>query len=103
MMFKHFRFLALFIAIGTAGAPGLHAQSAAANVCACQIPSGPPNPHPYLVGYLGVYKNADWNAIARTLDFDKMTHLNLAFINPPICAGPCTAKSDMTLAGNKSL
>ena len=77
--------------------------AAAQTVCQCQIPDGPPNPHPYLVGYLGVYKNADWAAVAKTLDFTKMTHLNLAFVNPPICAGPCTAQSDMTLAGNRSL
>ena len=31
-----------------------------------------------------------------------MTHLNLAFINPPLCNGPCTAQSDMTLHANPS-
>jgi len=71
--------------------------------CPCQIPDGPPNPHPYLVGYLGVYKNLDWLAVAKTLDFTRMTHLNLAFVNPPLCTGPCTAQSDMTLAANRSL
>jgi hypothetical protein len=79
----------------------LRAQNAAP--CACQIPDGPPNPHPYLVGYLGVYKNLDWGAVAKTLDFEKMTHLNLAFVNPPLCDGPCTAKSDLTMAANASL
>ncbi|HZY63524.1 MAG TPA: glycosyl hydrolase family 18 protein [Edaphobacter sp.] len=69
-------------------------------VCACQIPNGPPNPYPYLVGYLGVYRPADWMTLAKTLDFTKMTHLNLAFINPPLCNGPCTPKSDMTLHAN---
>lgn len=68
--------------------------------CACEIPNGPPNPHPYLVGYLGVYRPADWVALAKTLDYTKMTHLNLAFINPPLCNGPCTAQSDMTLHAN---
>ncbi len=28
----------------------------------------------------------------------KMTHLDLAFLNPPLCDGPCTAKSDMTIS-----
>jgi chitinase len=91
--------LALLFALGLSSA--VAAQNAA--ICPCQIPNGPPNPHPYLVGYLGVYKNADWTAVAKTLDFNKMTHLNLAFINPPICNGACTAQSDMTLAGNRSL
>ena len=96
------RALAVIVSVAVAGAvAAMHAQNAAP--CLCQIPDGPPNPHPYLVGYLGVYKNADWAAVAKTLDFTKMTHLNLAFINPPICAGACTAQSDMTLAGNRSL
>jgi chitinase len=95
--------LTVLIAAGAFGAPAVRAQNQAAGVCACQIPDGPPNPHPYLVGYLGVYKNADWNAVAKSLDFARMTHLNLAFINPPMCAGPCTAASDLTLGGNKSL
>jgi hypothetical protein len=71
-------------------------------LCVCDIPNGPPNPHPYLVAYLGVYKPMDWVAYAKTMDFTKMTHLNLAFINPPICNGPCTAQSDMTLHANAS-
>lgn len=78
-------------------------QAQGSSGCACQIPDGPPNPHPYLVGYLGVYKNLDWGAVAKTLDFTRMTHLNLAFINPPLCSPSCSAQSDMTLAGNASL
>jgi chitinase len=102
MHLRHLWRFALLAMLSAAGAPGVHAQNQNAGVCPCQIPNGPPNPHPYLVGYLGVYKSADWNAVARALDFDKMTHLNLAFINPPICAGSCTAKSDMMLAANRS-
>ena len=71
-------------------------------ICACEIPNGPPNPHPYLVGYLGVYRQADWVTVAKTLDFTKMTHLNLAFIYPSLCNGPCTAQSDMTLHADQS-
>jgi len=65
------------------------------------IPNGPPNPHPYLVGYLPFYKGLDWVAYAPKIDFNKMTHLNLAFLNPPDCGGPCTAQSDMGLTANK--
>jgi hypothetical protein len=96
------RVLALLFALGLFGATAAGAQSRDTALCASQIPDGPPNAHPYLVGYLGVYKDADWIAVARTLDFNKMTHLNLAFINPPLCTGPCTARSDMTLAANRS-
>src|SRR5471032_2317060 len=75
-----------------------HAQNNANPICACQIPTGPPNPHPYLVGYLPFYRGLDWVAYAPTIDFTKMTHLDLAFLNPPMCKdNACTAQSDMTL------
>ena len=35
------------------------AQQNRSPICVCEIPNGPPNPHPYLVGYLGVYKPMD--------------------------------------------
>ena len=51
-----------------------------------------------------------WNSRSRhalmlkkSLDFNRMTHLNLAFVNPPLCAGSCTVASDLTLAANRSL
>lgn len=75
-----------------------HAQAAPAPACECDVPKGPPNPHPYLVGYLPFYRGWDWVEYAPKIDFTKMTHLNLAFINPPMCDGVCTAKSDMTFS-----
>jgi chitinase len=98
---KRLRYLGVLalLVFTTAMAPAQHNRNPA---CACEIPNGPPNPHPYLVGYLGVYRPADWVALANTLDFTRMTHLNLAFINPPLCNGPCTAQSDMTLHANPS-
>ncbi|HWB29572.1 MAG TPA: glycosyl hydrolase family 18 protein [Vicinamibacterales bacterium] len=104
MTITRIRTIGLSLAMASAvlgGVVALRAQNAVP--CACQIPDGPPNPHPYLVGYLGVYKSLDWGAVAKTLDFTRMTHLNLAFVNPPLCDGTCTAKSDMTLAANASL
>jgi len=95
---RYFGILVLLI-FTTAIAPAQHNRNPP---CACEIPNGPPNPHPYLVGYLGVYHPADWVALAKTLDFTRMTHLNLAFINPPLCNGPCTAQSDMTLHADPS-
>jgi GH18 family chitinase len=99
----NFKILRLVIVLAGLAAFAAPATAQTRDICACDIPNGTPNPHPYLVGYLGVYKNADWNAIAKTLDFTKMTHLNLAFVNPPLCVGACTAQSDMTLAANRSL
>lgn len=90
------------LAVLTLTAAVAPAQQNRSVLCACEIPNGPPNPHPYLVGYLGVYRPADWPALAKTLDFTKMTHLDLAFINPPLCNGPCTPQSDMTLHANQS-
>ncbi|HEX4022087.1 MAG TPA: glycosyl hydrolase family 18 protein [Acidobacteriaceae bacterium] len=99
MKLRNLAILAFLALITVVAAP---AQQSHNGICACEIPNGPPNPHPYLVGYLGVYHPDDWVAVAKTLDFTKMTHLNLAFINPPLCDGPCTAQSDMTLHANKS-
>lgn len=96
--------IVLSVALAAAAVCGAVARAQGNSaVCPCRIPNGPPNPHPYLVGYLGVYKPLDWLAVAKTLDFTKMTHLNLAFVNPPLCDGPCTARSDRTLAANASL
>ncbi len=73
-----------------------------APMCACAAPSGPPNPNAMFVAYLPFYKGLDWVAFAPTIDFTKMTHLNLGFINPPRCTpGPCTAQNDMHFTANK--
>lgn len=52
-------------------------------------------PAPLLVGYFPCYKGVVFSDYASKLDFRKMTHLNLAFGNPPKCVGPCTLQSDM--------
>jgi GH18 family chitinase len=59
--------------------------------------SGPPASSTRLVAYLPNYNGsyADW---AKKIDFTKMTHLNLAFADPPRCSGGCTAGSDMTFS-----
>ncbi len=92
--------ITVFILAAAATAPAQQQPSRINPACACDVPNGPPNPHPYLVGYLGVYRPVDWMAAAKTLDFTKMTHLDLAFINPPLCDGVCTEKSDMSLHGS---
>jgi len=66
------------------------------------LPNGPANPNAMLVGYLPNYKGVHWADYAGKIDFTKMTHMNLAFGNPPRCMpappAPCTAKSDMTFS-----
>jgi chitinase len=61
--------------------------------CAGQADRGPGKP--MLVGYLPCYKGLGFDSYAGRLDFTKMTHLNLAFGNPPKCNGVCTAQSNM--------
>ena len=101
---KNSRLLAIVFVLGLGAfpAPAAHAQTRPTTICACEIPNGPPNPHPYLIGYLGIYRPDDWVAMAQKLDFTGMTHLDLAFINPPLCDGPCTAQSDMTFGANRT-
>lgn len=57
----------------------------------------PPKPAPKLVGYLPDY-DGSYADFAKSLNFSKMTHLYLAFVNPPFCNGTCTASSDMTFS-----
>jgi GH18 family chitinase len=52
---------------------------------------------PRLVGYLPDY-DGSYATFAQTLNFNKMTHLNFAFGNPPTCNGTCTASSNMTFS-----
>jgi chitinase len=51
---------------------------------------------PLLVGYVPAYNGASLAASLTGLDLSRVTHLNIAFGNPPKCDGPCTAQSDMT-------
>lgn len=50
------------------------------------------------VGYLPNYKGISFADYANKVDLSHMTHLNLAFGNPPKCVGTCTLASDMTFA-----
>ncbi|MGD0800371.1 MAG: glycosyl hydrolase family 18 protein [Terracidiphilus sp.] len=50
-----------------------------------------------LVGYLPDY-DGSYADFAASLNFNKMTHLDLAFGDPPVCGGACTASSDMTFS-----
>ena len=56
---------------------------------------------PRLVGYLPDY-DGSYATFAQTLNFNKMTHLNFAFGNPPTCNGTCTASSNMAFSLGQS-
>jgi len=53
---------------------------------------------PLFVGYLPDYKGVSFTDYASKINFSHMTHLNIAFGNPPKCSGPCTVASDMTFS-----
>jgi len=53
-----------------------------------------------LVGYLPGFTGVSYSEYARTFDFGGISHLNLAFGNPPKCGGPCTSKSAMNFSIN---
>ena len=62
---------------------------------------GGTNGSPLLVAYIPDY-NGSWTTYATSINFSKMTHLNLAFANPPTCSGTCTASSNMTFSLGQS-
>jgi chitinase len=71
--------------------------------CGCSTPcnAAPASPtasSPLLVGYFPCYKGGNFSDYANKLDFRKMTHLNLAFGNPPKCEGTCNSQSNMEFA-----
>ncbi|HEX3661928.1 MAG TPA: glycosyl hydrolase family 18 protein [Acidobacteriaceae bacterium] len=55
--------------------------------------SAPPPP-PHLIAYLFAGKQSNYTTLLATLQFGKITDLDLAFANPPQCQGVCTAASD---------
>jgi len=65
------------------------------------IGSGTPAPSSLLVGYIPDY-NGSYASYARSINFSKVTHLNLAFGNPPKCSGTCTASSNMNFSIGQS-
>lgn len=58
----------------------------------------PSNPSPRLVEYFFVDKGKHYADDVKYVNFGKMTHLNLAFGDPPKCKGVCTLNSDMTFS-----
>jgi chitinase len=83
----------------TIAAPAATAPSlAAAPNCPPEKQAFPPNPAPRLVEYFFVDKGKHYADYAKQVNFGKMTHLNLAFGDPPKCNGVCTSNSDMTFS-----
>ena len=74
--------------------PGLYLLVLCVINCRAQTPT-PAAPAPYLVAYLSAYQGIRFSSYVSSIDFTGMTHLNLAFGNPPKCDGVCTAHSNM--------
>jgi len=55
----------------------------------------------HLVGYLPDY-GGSFATFATTINWNKMTHLNLAFVNPPTCNGGCSGGSNMNFSLGQS-
>jgi chitinase len=87
------RKIALTTLLAIALTPVASAQQSAAH-----LPVQPPAP--LLVGYLPAYKGEGLASSVQGLDLRRMTHLDLAFGNPPRCDHACTSQSDMTFRLN---
>ncbi|MES2223265.1 MAG: glycosyl hydrolase family 18 protein [Acidobacteriota bacterium] len=57
-----------------------------------------PNPAPRLVEYFFIDKGEHYTDYIKQVNFQKMTHLDLAFGVPAKCDGVCTPASDMTFS-----
>ncbi len=82
------RITAITVLVGT-GDYFSHAQAAT------QVAGPQSAPPPHLIAYLFAGQETNYTALAKTIQFGKITDLNLAFANPPKCQGICTAASDM--------
>ena len=56
------------------------------------------NPAKHLVVYLPFYRGGDMSAALSTINLAGVTDIDMAFVGPPLCGGPCTSSSDLTIA-----
>jgi GH18 family chitinase len=56
---------------------------------------------PYVVAYLPYYKGEDMTAALQAMNWSGITHLDVAFVNPPKCSTVCTKESDMSFASKR--
>ncbi len=56
-----------------------------------------PVPATHVVGYLPDY-GGNFATFATTINWSKLTHLNICFVNPPTCNGTCTGGSNMAFS-----
>lgn len=57
-----------------------------------------PKAAPRLVAYVADYKGVSFTDYSKQIDFTRITHINLAFGNPPKCDGKCTSRNDIAFA-----
>jgi len=86
------------VAMSSPGATAPTLAAAPGEACPAAKQAFPQNPTPRLVEYFFLDKGKHYADYAKQVNFGKMTHLNLAFGDPPKCNGVCTTSSDMTFS-----
>ncbi|HEY1810342.1 MAG TPA: glycosyl hydrolase family 18 protein [Acidobacteriaceae bacterium] len=82
-------------AVALAFATSAYCSHAQASPPAAPSPATTPPSPPHLIAYLFAGKQSNYTTLLKTLQFGKITDLDLAFADPPQCQGVCAAASDM--------
>src|SRR3978361_1810204 len=51
----------------------------------------------HLIVYLPFYRQGDMAAALATINLVGVTDIDIAFVGPPLCSGPCTLASDFAI------
>jgi len=57
-------------------------------------------PARHLIVYLPFYRQGDMAAALAANNLTGVTDIDIAFVGPPLCNGPCTADSDLTISAD---
>ena len=55
------------------------------------------NPAKHFIVYLPFYRQSDMAAALAATNLTGITDIDIAFVGPPLCSGPCTAASNFTI------
>jgi chitinase len=86
---------ALAVATGSYASQSLAQAAATAPGSPAPVPATASQSSPHLIAYLFAGHQSNYTTLSKTIQFGKITDLDLAFANPPKCQGACTAASDM--------
>jgi chitinase len=57
-------------------------------------------PTKHFIVYLPFYRQGDMAAALAATNLTGVTDIDIAFVGPPLCSGPCTAASDFTISAD---